>query len=137
MIIVENQILLFLQLFDEIDSQFGTVMKLINIGSMIGLFLVLMVRIYLLYFQHEYNVAWRKNKWRSKISENDSNFFINEIKRWGSLKFLSIVGISAWLVIMTVIMLRFVFFCLTFVDCIFALMFLCFVLFCGWLVCCS
>lgn len=100
-IFIENQILIFLSLYNRNSSEhlFAEFLRFFNISTMISIYMIIMIRIYLLYFQYQYNEATISQKWKEYVNEEHEDFFLSNIHTYGDDKFLIKLSSIVWLLL--------------------------------------
>ena len=58
-----------------------------------------MIRIYLLYFQSQFNEATISKKWKEYVNEEHEDFFLSNIHTYGDDKFLIKLSSIIWLIL--------------------------------------
>jgi len=98
-ILIENQTLIFLSIFglDGDGVILAECVRFFNISTLMAVYMVVMIRIYLLYFQANYNEATISKKWREFVHEEQEDFFLSNIHTYGNDKFLIRLASIVWL----------------------------------------
>eukprot|EP01083_Nonionella_stella_P044449 119680_1 len=98
-IFFENQSLVFLEIYSLEDTIFAECLRFFNISSMIAIYMIIMIRIYLLYFQSQYNEATISRKWKEYVNEEHEDFFLSNIHSFGDDIFLIKLSSIIWVIV--------------------------------------
>lgn len=88
-IFIENHILIYFHIFHYQSSLLSIILHYLNIATLIGLFFILLIRLYAIYFQSQYNEAIISQKWKEHVNEEHEDFFIANRHKYGNDKYLS------------------------------------------------
>lgn len=105
-IFIENQILIFLSIYNLYDTErlklAAQFLTFFNMSTMISIYMIIMIRIYLLYFQSQYNEATISQKWKEYVNEQHEDFFLSNIHTYGDDKFLIRLCSIIWIILCSI-----------------------------------